>query len=646
MNNFRKSRLSVALAAAMGTLAVSPQVGAVNLATDGIGEVAIAPYFTIRNGWETLFNLTNTRNVPIVVKVRFHEGQNSRDILDFNVALSSRDVFAFYLSEGANGPRLNIVDTDTCTIPQLGNGVDFASSGVLAFTGDSDDKAGLPTPPTSADNIDRLREGYVEFIVMGYGQADGDGVYEYPRTGDPAGGNVIDVPEAIEDHQCDLVSQAFVTSRIHETAAQFGEPINSLAFNYNLINLERGVGAAGQSTTWANFWNLDSTAVAPDLPADGMTGPLTTAKAIAALPYEAKVPGQPNVAYPDPGCLVQRGDNRELHAPGPNPWVPGGAGSCPNLVTAQQYKQFLEPTLNDAFPPVGAWWDDSANTDYERQPSNSTWDSQFPARGVDALSLTIQRYSVIGEWATNVTGAGLGAVTDWWLTFPTKLFYVDPNTHVQAAMPPYNDGTVGEADGGREEALLDRMMIPYEPFERPWEPVDANDDPVDILVDPTLSTAVDYKACEPITIAYWDRSENSPNPNTPDDQPIISPAPPPPPAEVDTLCWETNILTFRGNSVFGSKLARDIDTSGVPGNVGWMSLGLYQVDSSNNPLAGSPAVEGIPSTPYGGTPDNLRFSGLPVIGGMMKQRTYNDPVLNHAYVVDHRYVRGDVTSAP
>ena len=34
-----------------------------------IGEVAIAPYYTTRDGWMTLINLTNTRPVPIVVKV-------------------------------------------------------------------------------------------------------------------------------------------------------------------------------------------------------------------------------------------------------------------------------------------------------------------------------------------------------------------------------------------------------------------------------------------------------------------------------------------------------------------------------------------------------------------------------------------------
>jgi len=48
----------------------------------------------------TLINLTNTRPYPIVVKVRIHEGHNTRDVLDFNVALSSNDMWTAALKGG------------------------------------------------------------------------------------------------------------------------------------------------------------------------------------------------------------------------------------------------------------------------------------------------------------------------------------------------------------------------------------------------------------------------------------------------------------------------------------------------------------------------------------------------------------------
>jgi hypothetical protein len=82
----RKTPLALALASALTVAAFVPTTQAVDLSIDGLGEVAIAPYYTTRGGWQTLVNLTNVKNVPVVVKVRLHEFRNSRDVLDFNVA--------------------------------------------------------------------------------------------------------------------------------------------------------------------------------------------------------------------------------------------------------------------------------------------------------------------------------------------------------------------------------------------------------------------------------------------------------------------------------------------------------------------------------------------------------------------------------
>ncbi|PWG73771.1 hypothetical protein DF186_21325, partial [Enterococcus hirae] len=80
------------------------------------------------------------------------------------------------------------------------------------------------------------------------------------------------------------------------------------------------------ATTWANFYKRD------------------------AEPDTAVITPTENA-----GCTVAR-DYRDDS--GRYRWYPDGAfGSCRNLVTAQAFPQFLEPSLNDAYPPVAHWWD-------------------------------------------------------------------------------------------------------------------------------------------------------------------------------------------------------------------------------------------------------------------------------------------------
>ena len=61
---------------------------------DGLGDAAVFQYFTAKNNWQTFFRLINTSADVVVVKVRFREAANSREILDFEVALSPYDMWA------------------------------------------------------------------------------------------------------------------------------------------------------------------------------------------------------------------------------------------------------------------------------------------------------------------------------------------------------------------------------------------------------------------------------------------------------------------------------------------------------------------------------------------------------------------------
>jgi hypothetical protein len=119
--------------------------------------------------------VVNTTNRVKAVKVRFVEGRNSKEVLDFNLYLSPFDVWTgAVFATGATGAA-NLVTSDTsCTVPAITGPVPFRN---FQYTGSnrdwrtSDDSA--PTGTTSASlaallgSIERTREGHLEMIEMG-----------------------------------------------------------------------------------------------------------------------------------------------------------------------------------------------------------------------------------------------------------------------------------------------------------------------------------------------------------------------------------------------------------------------------------------------------------------------------------------------
>ncbi|MEW6167421.1 MAG: hypothetical protein AB1651_06965 [Pseudomonadota bacterium] len=641
MKILRSTGAIAAVAAAM----LSQNASAVNLATDGVGEVAIAPYYTVRDGWSTLINLTNTTDSPIVVKVRFHEGINSRDVLDFNVALSAFDVFTGVVRENANGIA-EFAATDqpnedglvTCTIPsavattpQRLNPLGFSGGTGTASNDDGGiggDNTNFSSPNAGA--ITRLSEGYIEFVVMGYADED------FADASDPvtwAAGNVglasantgntitaaqigaINVARAIEQHDCASLDLAFNDAvnpnsgnrYILDTARQMGEPINALKFNFRLLNGARGTEAGNVATTWANFFN-------PVGGPDAGWEPLD-----------------------DSACTITRGDYRQLGVE----WSPDDAGaianggSCNNLLTAQTQYPFLEPSLNDAFPTVANWFDDGANALTTVTADATSLAADGRARGIDAVSATIQRAAVLNEWSSN---SALGVTTDWIITMPTKGFYVDQGQGQQFAVT-LNDSSVPAGSGnGRPEAciaiiaagayetgyaallgaaptggvdfdddgVLDCEAVPYPPFARAFDQVTAGD----------RTTA---SSCNEIGFVFFDRAEQTVTAAPPGV--IVSPAPPPV-VDTDSLCYEANVVTFNGGSALDPQNEVNVDTSALDAEAGWMFVTL-----ANEDAAGLDAVT-----------DGTQ-SGLPVIGFNLKQRNFGDVTKNFSSSIDHGYLR-------
>ena len=109
------------------------------------GDLALVPYYTVRNEWVTGLHIVNTSARTQVVKLRFRRATDGLGALDFNVVLSPRDVYAGFLSATANSDIVWSSPDSTCTVP--------ASSGNR-----------LVMPAIYRAGAD---SGYVEVIAMG-----------------------------------------------------------------------------------------------------------------------------------------------------------------------------------------------------------------------------------------------------------------------------------------------------------------------------------------------------------------------------------------------------------------------------------------------------------------------------------------------
>jgi len=159
MNSFQRKSLYAALAGA-GALGVTATADAVSVNPNGLGQVLIYPYYTVNadaagNAYNSLLSVINTDSSAKAVKVRFLEGRNSREVLDFNLFLSKFDVWTAGIVPSTTGGARIITTDNSCTIPAnsaLKAGVNFVNFG---YVGDG-----------GGDGLDRTKEGYVEIILM------------------------------------------------------------------------------------------------------------------------------------------------------------------------------------------------------------------------------------------------------------------------------------------------------------------------------------------------------------------------------------------------------------------------------------------------------------------------------------------------
>ena len=118
MNVFKRKSIYLAVAASLGAVGMAGTASAVTVNTNGTGQVLIYPYYTVRGGTDTYISVVNTTNSAKAVKVRFTEGKNSREVLDFNLYLSAADMWTGAIVNTTDGAKLITTD-NSCTYPAI-----------------------------------------------------------------------------------------------------------------------------------------------------------------------------------------------------------------------------------------------------------------------------------------------------------------------------------------------------------------------------------------------------------------------------------------------------------------------------------------------------------------------------------------------
>ncbi|MGE5102419.1 MAG: hypothetical protein ACM3SX_20730 [Deltaproteobacteria bacterium] len=232
MNIFKKKSLCAALAG-IGALGAAGAAQAVNLNPDGLGQVLIYPYYTVRadaNGhdFNSLLSVVNTTASVKAVKVRILEGRNSVEVLDFNLYLSPKDVWAAAITPTADGAGGQITSPDkSCTLPlavSQGQTIAFRNT---AYTTDG-----------AGSSLDRTKEGYVEIIEMAtYADSSTTAINATHVNGVPPG--------------CNKITDA-------AAGAQALPPTGGLFGGMTLINVDSGSDYTADAVALDNFSDVSN----------------------------------------------------------------------------------------------------------------------------------------------------------------------------------------------------------------------------------------------------------------------------------------------------------------------------------------------------------------------------------------------------
>ena len=555
----KKSSLTTAVVAGLAGVAGLVNVSnAVNVNPDGLGQVLIYPYYTVNGGNSTLISVVNTTNDVKAVKVRFLESLNSQEVLDFNLYLSPFDVWTGSVNASPDGQGDGgvMVTYDTsCTVPYF-----YEQFQDVGF------------------NFGSLTNADIGGTYQGFFKN-----FQYRSGGHNPDGGPNDLVRAREGHLEMIEMGRVVDDGDFSSAAGASiEAVDDLA--------DTG-GALATAATHTDGVPNDCQAL------------LDAFRNVAGVPGQWLVDVNADVDTPNGGLFggaeivsVAQGTNLSYNADALEGFFQT-AGADLHTFTGN-----VLPNLTQAEPAMANVFDNGTliQLDFSSDPNGNF----HP--GLDAVSAAIMHNEIYNEYLTT---PGIGASSEWVITFPTKLLHIDD--------------TVTEAE------------------RRPFtEAFDWNGTPD--LSDPNPANWTLSGACEDILLSFWDREEqvtgrgvasgtNCPSPlppgtdpNSCDQNPTIKTPP---------LCFEANVVAFNQagtidyldeSAVLGSNWAINIPLvdlygpSGDPAaganyfNEGWARIDFTR---SLNPFTGLVEVEHhymLADSTLGGGIDVVL--GLPTVG--------------------------------
>ncbi len=510
----RKNLTAAVLAGLAGAAGLAGSAQAVNLNPDGLGQVLVYPYYTTNGGNQTILSVVNTTDQAKAVKVRFLEGYNSREVLDFNLYMSKYDVWvAAVADDGAGTPTLYVPDT-SCTVPYL-----YGDGGVqpflpYAYTGDYED--GGPT------DISRAAEGHFEMIEMG------------TLTNESARAATKDLPAR--------VGSATAATHVLDDGEEVPYDCDQLVRNWT------GYGSGGKPDPLDGMWY--DQAVSGEC-GDGDQACIDTIRNSGGLFGGASVVNSTNgTMYSYDAKAIQGFDSSQdgIH------YVPGT----------------VRPGLNDG----------NENTAYVffGTPQNQAV-ALYYGEGVGAVSAVFMHDTMMNTFTIE---EDISASTEWVLTFPTKSFYVDVLEDRVIYYPDPSDPGCNGWDPGEPFPTWtgDHNTMPtgWQQCTYIKTTVIGGD------AKPPFTEAFDGESCEYASFRIWDREESPKlTPTSPDDPPIVSPAPPGPGGGGSSapfeLCYETNVMRFGDGVIFDSDPDTVLTVSNTP-DAGWGRID-FQWDSGD-----------------------------------------------------------------
>lgn len=348
MNAFKKKTLLSALAG-VSVLGAVGSANAVYIDEAGVdAQVLLYPYYTVRNSpggadhdYNTLISVTNTTDSVKAVKVRFLEGQNSREVLDFNLFLSPRDVWTGAVVKADMGAKLTSLDK-SCMVGTRAS--DFFGQTGYRFNNAA--YAGGAQPWLIGDNgpsdLDRTSEGYLEIIEMATFANTGPGSVAHEATHNSAG---------TPPNNCGGINDPLA-------ASQALPPTGGIIGSSVIINVKSGVAISADPVMLGGFFDVTGGPVDLSRPTTGI-GSERGGRGRRDL-YEYSLSIYPNLSDVSPKVALTFTSS----AAEQNPPVPYG-----------------QAVLTTRWPQT-----------------NAPFNGVVPVGNPDPVSAVLMRYSVQNEW--------------------------------------------------------------------------------------------------------------------------------------------------------------------------------------------------------------------------------------------------------